>query len=285
MLSGNAPVLGASGAIAAVAGAYLVLLPRTNITLLVWLFYLLLPVEVSSLYFIAFQFVFEIFMTAMGLAGPSSGGVAYAAHATGYLFGILVSALLLALRVMPRDDFDLLHLLEHYRKKRQFRRMVAEGYDPFNHPTTPPSSVRVDVETLKVEEPARAAELDMRRRISEAFASRDIPTATALYVKLLQVAPEAVLAKQQQLDVANQLMATEQYNQAGVAYERFVNHYPNYEYMPDIHLMLGLLYGRYVKQYDRAENFLEMAVEKLTDANKRNMAEQELAAVRKKLGK
>lgn len=284
LLSGNAPVLGASGAIAAVAGAYLVLLPRTTITLLVWLFYLLLPVEVSSLYFIAIQFIFEIFMTASGMAGPSTGGVAYAAHAAGYIFGIGVSTMLLVLRVMPRDDFDLLHLIQSHRRKQQFRRVVADGYDPFNS-SAPPKSVRVDVETLNIEEPAQAAEIEIRQQISEAFANRDIPTATALYVKLMQTAPQAVLPKQQQLDIANQLMATEQYNLAGVAYERFISHYPNYEYMPDIHLMLGLLYGRYVKQYDRAEELLDKAAANLTDSSKRSMAEQELAAVRKKLGK
>ncbi|RKY26476.1 MAG: hypothetical protein DRP83_04195 [Planctomycetota bacterium] len=281
VLSGNAPVLGASGAIAAVAGAYLVLLPRTNITLIVWLFYLLLPVDVSSLYFIAFQFVFEILMTAKGWAGPASGGVAYAAHATGYIFGISVSALLLAARFLPRDDFDLLHLLQEHRRRQQFRRLVKSGYDPFTGQAGP-GKLRVDADESSQ---ANSAQADLRGQLSQAFTAGDIPSATALYVKLSQVSPGLVLSRQQQLDVANQLMADEQYALAAEAYERFTTHYPNYEYMPDIQLMLGLLHGRYLKRYDRARDCLTKALTKLADENKRNLAQTELDAANRHIGK
>jgi membrane associated rhomboid family serine protease len=280
LLSGNAPVLGASGAIAAVAGAYLVLLPRTNITLIVWLFYLLLPVDVSSLYFIAFQFVFEIFMTAKGWAGPASGGVAYAAHATGYLFGIGVSALLLAARLLPRDDFDMLHLLEAHRRRRQFHRLVRSGYDPFTGQAakdkSQPDNTRPDQDN--------SPEVALRGQIAQAFAARDIPSAAALYVKLSQLSPGLVLSRQQQLDIANQLMAQEQYDLAAEAYQRFTRQYPNYEYMPDIQLMLGLLHGRYLRQPDLARKYLAEALSKLTDENKRSLARTELEAAEKHAG-
>ena len=54
-LSSDIPTLGASGAVAAVTGAYLVLFPQTLITVLYWLFFIG-TVEVPALYFILFTF-------------------------------------------------------------------------------------------------------------------------------------------------------------------------------------------------------------------------------------
>ena len=95
---------------------------------------------------------------------------------------------------------------------------------------------------------------------------------------------QAVLARQNQLDVANQLMASEQYPQAAGAYERFLKHYQNYEHAADIYLMLGLIYGRYLKQYDRANPMLEQAMQSLKDERKRELARIELENVRRRRG-
>jgi hypothetical protein len=52
--------------------------------------------------------------------------------------------------------------------------------------------------------------------------------------------------------------------------------------MSDIHLMLGLIYGRYLHQYDRAEHYLAQAAARLGDQRKAAMAQAELDAVRHK---
>ncbi|MBN1554114.1 MAG: rhomboid family intramembrane serine protease [Phycisphaerae bacterium] len=285
LLAGTAPVLGASGAIAAVAGAYLVLLPATNVTLLVWLLYLLLPVDVSSLYFILFQFLFDSYMTLSSKITPGSGGVAYAAHATGYAFGILVAAGMLAAKLLPRDDFDLLHMLKAWRRRAEYRRMARGGFDPFS-PTTPPPGMRnVEVKTVEIA-PAKSAsaeELQLRKDISAACGDHNLPEAARLYLQLEPIAENPVLSQQQQLDVANQLMATKSYAAAGRAYERFIEHFPRYEFLGDIHLMLGLLHSRYLRQYDQATASLTRALELLDDPAKKAMADDELANVRKHL--
>jgi membrane associated rhomboid family serine protease len=277
LLAGTSPVLGASGAIAAVTGAYLVLLPRTNITLLVLLFYFLLPLQVSSLYFIAIQFAFDSIMTLWGSVGPGSGGVAYAAHATGYVFGIAVAAMLLAVRVLPRDDFDLLHLFKNYHRRAAYRRMVAGGFDPFAG-VRPVQSRVVEAGPL---DNADASELELRRKIADACRTYDTPGAASLYLQLTRIADEPVLPLQMQLDVANQLMAAGQHAAAADAYERFVKQYGDYQYISDIHLMLGLLFGRYLHQADRAETYLAKAVDQLTDPGKKAMADKELANIRR----
>lgn len=280
LLAGTAPVLGASGAIAAVAGAYLVLLPATDVTLLIWLFYLAMPVDVSSLYFILFQFLFDSFLTLYSATGPGTGGVAYAAHATGYLFGGAVAAGLLAAKLLPRDDFDLLHLLKARRRRAEYRRMVRKGLDPFSAPVRP-----IEVRTVETAPAPTAAaeELQLRREIAAACAAHDIPRAAELYLLLEHAAESPVLPRTQQLDVANQLMASRRYAAAARAYQRFLEQYPRYEFIGDIHLMLGLLHSRYLHQYGEAQQHLLRALELLDDSNKRTMAETELTGVRKRL--
>ncbi|HNX25968.1 MAG TPA: rhomboid family intramembrane serine protease [Phycisphaerae bacterium] len=269
MLAGNAPVLGASGAIAAVCGAYLVLLPRTNVTFILWMF-LIIPLSVPSLYAIAFQFIFEIIMTIAGWSGPAAGGVAYAAHASGYLFGIIVAMLLLRLGMIERDDFDMLHLFQQHRRRQAFLREVLNGRDPFGRQ----APVAMRVTQTQPADTKSAAELDLRKRISAGVRCGDYPGAAAFYTKLLVEDSSAVLPRQQQLDIANQLMASRAYEAAAAAYELFVNAYGDYEYMGDIYLMLGLLYCRYLHNEERARRNLALAMEKLQDESKLHKARQ-----------
>ncbi len=285
LLSGHAPVLGASGAISAVTGAYLVLFPRVRVTLLMF-FYFITTFEVSSLYFLMFQFLLNLWMSfASGIIGYQAGGVAYVAHSSGYVFGIVVAAGLLATRLLPRDAFDLLNLMRGSQRRRRYRRMVGGGYDPFGSVSSKmhrPGKRWVDAETVESEaqDTPAAREVKLRREISEHFGRRDVEAATQGYLGLIQIADDAVLSKEQQLDVANRLMSLERHPEAADAYERFIKHYAAYEHLPDIFLMLGLLYGRYLHQYDRAEQALLRAIEGLTDPGKLEMARRDLQAVR-----
>jgi membrane associated rhomboid family serine protease len=290
LLRGAAPVLGASGAIAAVTGAYLVLLPRSRVTVLAILIYII-PLEISSLIFLMIQFVWNLVATLNNVAGKfvASGGVAYAAHSSGYVFGIAISAALLALRLLPRDAFDLLNLIKSHRRRAKYRHTVNQGYDPFNYVSPKlrtEGGKRVETRTIEVAAPdsPAARELQLRRDISEAFSRHDILAAAGRYLELVQIADDPVLSSPQQLDVANHLMATEQHSAAADAYERIVKHYGNYEYIADIYLMLGVLYGRYLHQYDPAQRYLQQAIESLHDPRKIEMARNDLSAVRQRRG-
>ena len=290
LLSGHAPVLGASGAISAVTGAYLVLFPRVRVTLLMW-FYFITYFDVSSLLFLLFQFIWNLVMSLNeSIAGMGAGGVAYAAHSSGYVFGIAVAAMLLVGRLLPRDAFDLLNLIRSSHRRKRFRRMVSQGYDPF-HVVRPPGEqpekrwVRsTTVDTASSDTPA-AAELELRRTIAEACRRNDLPEAASRYLRLVQVSEDAILPRQQQLDVANHLMSSENHPAAADAYERFLKHYGGYEHKADIYLMLGLLYGRYLQQYDQAEHYLELAIGALQDPGKLQLARADLQAVRRRRGR
>ncbi|MBS3735299.1 MAG: rhomboid family intramembrane serine protease [Phycisphaerae bacterium] len=282
LLSGRAPVLGASGAISAVTGAYLVLFPRVRVTVLMILVYVLMPIELSSLVFLAFQFVWNLFYSFAG----AGGNVAYIAHSSGYVFGIAVAAGLLAARLLPRDGFDLLSLVSGGRRRAKFRRMVNRGYDPFGAgvATGGPHTRRVRSRSAprdRSDTPSQR-EQQLRRDIVDARNRHDLPAAAELYLQLVQISDKAVLPRAAQLDVANQLMAGERYPAAADAYERFQQHYPRYEHMGDIDLMLGIIYGRYLHDDERAEQKLRRAVETLDDDRKRRLAASDLDAVRER---
>ena len=83
----SVPTVGASGAIAGVLGAYFVLLPHARVVTLLFGF---LPVPVSAMLFLGFWFLFQLWQGGFSLTEPSvSGGVAFAAHVGGFLFGVV----------------------------------------------------------------------------------------------------------------------------------------------------------------------------------------------------
>ena len=287
MILTPAPALGASGAISAVVGAYLVLFPRVHVTLLMW-FYFITTFEISSLLFIGIQIAFNFYMSYHDIVGSKLGGVAYVAHSSGYLFGLIVAAALLVCRLLPRDGYDLLALIRQDFRRRRYRRMAGDGPDPFGpnrlRRTDEPDQARA--KTLSVTErtdtPA-GQEMQLRRDIASAASRGDLSTAANLYRQVLAINADILLPRQQQLDIANQLMAMEQYVAAAEAYERFLKHYSSYEHIADIQLMLGLIYNRYQSDYPRAVELLAAAAETLTDQRNKDLAQAELLAARKKL--
>ena len=84
------PTLGASGAIAAVLGAYLVMFPRARVRTLVFGF----PVTLSAGFLLGWWFLLQLLNGVGGLGTQVNGGVAYWAHIGGFLFGLAVAALL-----------------------------------------------------------------------------------------------------------------------------------------------------------------------------------------------
>lgn len=285
LLTGTAPVLGASGAISAVTGAFLVLFPRVRVTVLVivgWIF----PMELPSLLFLALQFGFNLWLQ----VSQASGGVAYVAHLSGYVFGIGIAATLLATKLLPRDVYDLLSLARTWRRKREYRKVVADGYDPFGYHRTrqvnspPPRWSEIKTVSAEPVKPMDGREFQVRQDISARHAAGDFPAAATQYLSLVQLADNAVLPLPQQLDIANYLMSSQQYPAAADAYERFVKHYPQYEYIGDVWLMLGLIYSRYLQQDALAQTCLDRAGKTLTDAHKAELARQELDKVRRRLG-
>ena len=91
------PLVGASGAIAATLGAYIVLYPGARITTLIFLGILVQLVEVPALVILGFWFVLQLVSGAAGLGAASAqGGVAFFAHIGGFVAGVVVGVLVRA---------------------------------------------------------------------------------------------------------------------------------------------------------------------------------------------
>jgi membrane associated rhomboid family serine protease len=84
------PAIGASGAIAGVLGAYLMLFPGSRVTTLVPVFFLPWFIEIPAIIFLGFWFILQFFNGLLALEVTTAlGGIAYWAHIGGFLFGLV----------------------------------------------------------------------------------------------------------------------------------------------------------------------------------------------------
>ena len=86
------PMVGASGAIAGVMGAYLVKFPRSRVVMLTWFSLLLYTFEVPAWVMLIYWFVIQLFsgFGSIGVLAVSQGGTAFFAHVGGFIAGIVL---------------------------------------------------------------------------------------------------------------------------------------------------------------------------------------------------
>ena len=92
----TAPTIGASGAIAAVLGGYIVLYPRSRVLTLVLIILFFTVIELPAWVMLGIWFAEQAIFAGAGLTNPTGagGGVAYFAHIGGFVFGLLAIRLL-----------------------------------------------------------------------------------------------------------------------------------------------------------------------------------------------
>jgi rhomboid family protein len=82
------PNLGASGAVSAVLGAYLLLLPRASVVTVIFVLIIFIR-EFPAWLFLGFWFLFQLWAGGVSLVQPEEGGgVAFFAHIGGFVFGM-----------------------------------------------------------------------------------------------------------------------------------------------------------------------------------------------------
>ncbi len=87
------PVLGASGAIAAVMGAFIVTYPHDRIRTVLFFFIFFRVAFIPAAFLIGFWFLMQV-LNLGAVAQVRSGGVAYVAHVAGFLFGVVTARIL-----------------------------------------------------------------------------------------------------------------------------------------------------------------------------------------------
>jgi membrane associated rhomboid family serine protease len=84
------PLIGASGAIAGVLGAYLILFPRARVLTLVFLFIFIPIVPIPAVVFLGIWFFLQILSGTASLSDQAAQGVAYWAHIGGFIAGVVM---------------------------------------------------------------------------------------------------------------------------------------------------------------------------------------------------
>jgi len=88
------PVIGASGAIAGVMGAYLMMFPKSRVVVMIPIFIFPFFFDFLAVFYLGYWFLLQLF-SGMFSANSGTGGIAVWAHVGGFLAGALIFALFL----------------------------------------------------------------------------------------------------------------------------------------------------------------------------------------------
>lgn len=263
----TAPAIGASGAVSAVTGAFLVLFPRTRIRV-IWFLILISVLMAPAWFFIGLQIAWNILAGATGTAE----NIAIIAHLAGYGFGFGVAFTLLATGVLPREPYDLFSISRHAKRRRDFK--AAANLAPKG--PRRPSAAR-----QKLDE--RAQQLaDRRAEVSAALSNDDLDAAARAY--RLLVAEHAAdrasvtLARNAQYRIGTHFASIGEEPMAMRAFDDFLGAYPKDAEAGQIRILLARLCTS-IGATGRARRLLTEAVTTVRDSALRDLAERELAAL------
>jgi membrane associated rhomboid family serine protease len=106
------PMVGASGAISGVMGAYLVLYPNVRVFTLVPLGFFLTSMALPAWVMLGYWFFIQFVSGLVSFAGELGGGVAFWAHVGGFVAGVVL------VKVFARSDYVSAHQSHHWRPRR-----------------------------------------------------------------------------------------------------------------------------------------------------------------------
>lgn len=250
------PIFGPWGAAAAVTGAFLVFAPGSLIRMLV-VFPVFSVYEIPAAWFVAAAFVKDLWLA------PSDWNQTLVCSGTGMLVGAAVSVLLVLCRIVPKQDFDLFHLIKQKRRLAEIRnasRTVeqrqtdkmrrAAGFVPDPVPTGEAATARTE--------------------LTERLASCDLEGIIGAFRRFVAAAgapPRAALNRRTHLDAANTLFGRGRRSEAGEVYARFLEDFPTDGESPHVRLILAVIYTRDVERRTDALELLAGLEKTLTQAD------------------
>jgi membrane associated rhomboid family serine protease len=284
----KAPVIGASGSITAVTGAFLALFPRSRIQIL-FLFFIIGMYSIPSLWFVGFYVGVDVLRQIWGFLGRGGSNVAYMAHLAGYVYGFGVGFGLLATGILKHEEFDVFFLFTQARRRAAIRAASRHAPSGLWDAAQADTAKRLQRRAAKAAKSAPPDEhrARLRAEVTERIAEGDVRTAAGAYQKLLadvrggadgdQDGSSLVFGEQVLLDVANQLFARGAHGDAATVYEVLLERYPHSGKIDEVRLMLGLLYARHLDRSDRARELIEQARPNLRQTSHAKLADQLLA--------
>ncbi len=263
----NHPAIGASGAIAAVTGAFLVLFPNTRIKCL-WLLIIITVMQVPAWWLIGLWIVIDLFSQTF----QPNNGTANAAHLGGYAFGISTALFLLSTKVLAREPYDLFSILKHKNRKRAFKAATnSKSANPYNHKST------------KEKEDPKTAELAARRAvISERLHEGNLEDAAARYLAMVQYFNgdrSTTMHRDAQYQIANHLYAAGQRQQALDAYQALLIAYPTDNERDVICILRARIQSQDLNNPAAAKDILTNLINNTSDEDIKSLAQSELDSI------
>ena len=248
------PVIGASGSIAAITGAYLVLFPRTHVKTLI-IFFFIGIFMIPAPWYIGFQVFWDVVRTGF----RANGTTATLAHLGGYAFGAGVSMGLLAFKIIPREVYDLFSIGKQAHRRRQFKEAGRASQRAIE------AGVGVHKATRgrpKADDLPEEAE-DRRAAVARLVSKEEFENAAMSYRELLDkhghIRRAGVLGRRAQLELCKGLFTIGEHEMAASACERFIEAYSNDDEAPSLKLMLGLIKARYLNDPVAAKSLVSEA--------------------------
>ena len=258
MLLSPAPLIGASGAVAAVSGAFLILFPRATIKILL-IFFIIGIYHIPAVWFIGFFIAYNV-LNQFSVALGSESTTSFAAHLGGYFFGAAVAAILLATKILPRTDLDMVYLFKQARRRKAMRQAVAQTPAIWDAPSAQSSAPKAKTKTPEPVAPDPHAK--SKQEITALLRAHEGEEALRTYMALREQGIKIVLPEEQQVDLANRLLAGGNAEEAAQAYQwllerRGVRSTGAGVSSDDIRLLMASLYIRRLNRADDARPLLK----------------------------
>ncbi|MBN1445722.1 MAG: rhomboid family intramembrane serine protease [Candidatus Omnitrophica bacterium] len=235
----NIPTIGASGAIAAILGAYAVLFPRSRITFkyFLWLFIFIIRFGEFKLYaavWLAFWFFQQAFSTMLTAKGITAGSVAFGAHFAGFVYGAVIG------------------LGTKLYREAKFRENVQLGENVLFNLLGGRHFIPRSME--------ESGEIERGREKITNFFSSDKNLAAKYYSELAGKYPEAVMDEKIQYGIAVVLDERGEKDAAFAAFKNFVLNYPLSKLADKALLAIGKFFMEKGEYRKAGSAFMQIAV-------------------------
>jgi membrane associated rhomboid family serine protease len=280
------PAIGASGAVAAVMGAYMMMLPKVKVKFFYFFYYRAGVFAISAIYAIGLWALLQVFYY-VALEAEGLGGVAYSAHLGGFGYGLVAGAIAaIILKSIRREQIE---MVDRWRGEKTSAQRLS---------VTPHGSGYTEGALRKQREfEARPERLRGPRPLTHNYVSEAQENVVSLlsrgkekealeqYLAFIRKFRYASLPAQEQLRIADLFLTTEQYRPAQEAYERFLRHYPQGRHADEVKFNLAMLCAQYTQDYSTARRLLKELIRSTGDSVKLVQLEEELSRVEEHFAK
>lgn len=196
----NVPVIGASGAIAGILGAYAILFPKSRITFKYFLWFIYPNWGEFEIYASVWLFFWFLIQTLNTFLNKTQSQIAYAAHFGGFLFGMVIG------------------IGNKLYREAKHRENVKSGQNMLLNLLGGKEKRTYTFEEIK--------EIEKIKKEIEQIIYDDRYTATQIYKNGVNKYPEICLSEKYQYEIADSLFRQGDYDYALIAFKNFILNYP-----------------------------------------------------------